>query len=215
MTDNVGNQMEGVIKYHCRWKDLQVISAEMITGLVLIRNLLQTMGLIGVGSDGLGFGNVSQRLKTPLSADSGLAGLSGFIITGTQTSGLLNPGPEAYCFVNEWSIAGNWVECVGKVQASSESLTHAAIYELSPKIQSVIHVHSAPMWHSWANEKTRTKASVEYGTPAMGNEIRRIIRTENLGESGVLCMGGHPDGIISWGTNADEATRQLLVLISL
>ena len=38
--------------------------------------------------------------------------------------------------------------CIGPIQASSASLTHAAIYQANPDINAVIHVHDRDLWEN-------------------------------------------------------------------
>ena len=92
------------------------------------RQKLYAAGLIGeYVEERIGFGNISIR-----SADHGQ-----FLITGTQTGNLATTTEEHYSLVTSYDIAGNKVWCSGPLQASSEAMTHAAIYELDPAIGAV------------------------------------------------------------------------------
>lgn len=202
---------EGVIKFQVRWTEGDSISEEMIHEIRMVRKALFEKGLIGVGPDGIGFGNISRRCLIPTSHQQDRMQQEGFLISGSQTGLLENPGPEGYSYVPEWSIPGNWVRCVGLAKASSESLTHAAIYEYSSLIQGVIHVHSAFLWNAWKDEFAETRKDVPYGTPAMAIETRRVMRSMvNGGTKGVLRMGGHADGILAWGASLEEAAQLIL-----
>jgi len=143
--------LDGVIKFKCRWRNCDCVSADMILPFAEIRRRLRKEGLIGVGTDGIGYGNISVRCLVPACQGDALEQQAGFLITGTQTSHISDLPTAGYSFVLEWSTAGNWVECAGKIRASSESLTHAAIYETSHRIQAVIHVHSAKLLNGWKN----------------------------------------------------------------
>ncbi len=49
-----------------------------------------------------------------------------------------------------------------------------------------------------------------YGTQAMARAVERLYATTALAETRMLAMGGHEDGIICFGRNADEAGEVLL-----
>lgn len=211
--DILKNPADGVVKYQMRWTQGDSISAEMIHEIRQTRKVLYQKGLIGVTPEGVGFGNISSRCTIPTNLRQDFMQQEGFIISGSQTGHLEDPGPEGYSYVPEWSIPGNWVRCVGLSQASSESLTHAAVYEFSSDIQGVVHIHSSSLWKSWKNQAHRTSDNVPYGTPAMAIETRRIMRAMPNGcKTGIICMGGHQDGILAWGTTLAEAAQLVLAL---
>jgi hypothetical protein len=55
-----------------------------------------------------------------------------------------------------------------------------------------------------------TRPDVPYGTPAMAGEIERIVVEEEMGDSGIIVMGGHRDGILCFGRSLDEAEALLV-----
>ena len=67
---------EGVIKYHCHWIKREPVETFSIADLMKKRDLMHSLGLIGVYENGIGFGNVSQRINNS----------NQFIISGTQTA---------------------------------------------------------------------------------------------------------------------------------
>jgi len=109
---------EGVVKYRCDWTQTEPVAVENRAGLMKWRDRLHAWGLIGVYENGIGFGNVSVRLGN----------YGQFVISGTQTAHLPSLGPELYCIVTEFNLEENSIACRGPVQASSESLTHVALY---------------------------------------------------------------------------------------
>lgn len=194
---------EGYIKFDIDWRRGPPPDVQAVADLNRWRKPLYEAGLIGEYADlGIGFGNISMR--------SGAAGQ--FVISGTQTGHLDDLGPEHYALVTDYDIAANRVSCSGQVKASSESMTHAAIYELNPAITGVVHVHSAAMWNRLINRLPTTNPDVAYGTPAMAQEFLRLYHDTDFAEKGVAIMAGHDEGILSFGTDLTEAAGRILDL---
>jgi len=206
-------QEEGVIKF-----DLQFSAAEPVAvdlgELNRWRNILWKRNLIGQDPErygGYGFGNVSQRIQ-PYDA---ACGRRAFVVSGTQTGELEELDNSHYVIVSEWDVEANRVTASGPVKPSSESLTHAMIYDLDESLQVVLHVHSPDIWASAADSGIPvTDPAVEYGTPAMAEEVRRLFRESSVGQTGIFAMGGHEDGVVSFGANVEQAGRILLKALS-
>jgi ribulose-5-phosphate 4-epimerase/fuculose-1-phosphate aldolase len=78
-----------------------------------------------------------------------------------------------------YDFAENWLRCEGPTVASSESLTHAAVYESEPTVFSVIHGHDVKLWAALLEEEaTATPKGVEYGTPEMATPCGVFRSTE-------------------------------------
>ncbi len=194
---------EGYTKYACDWQRTAPLSEALVAELNEWRNRLHGAGLVGYyEQQGVGYGNVSIRAQG-----------REFIISGTQTGHIARTGAEHYARVTDYSIANNRVTCRGPVQASSEALTHAALYELNGMIGGIAHVHSAGLWHAYLDQLPTTNPSVAYGTPAMAGEFRRLYRETSLAETGVAVMGGHPEGIVAFGAGIAEAAERILALV--
>lgn len=194
---------EGVVKYRCHWTQAEPSAAADLTDLMAWRDRLQSWGLIGVYDNGIGFGNVSVRLKN----------LGEFMISGTQTAHLPTLGPEFYCKVTEFDLEKNFLGCCGPVQASSESLTHAALYFYREDIGAIVHVHNPQLWHKLLFKIPTTRKEIPYGTPEMAKEMFRLFEEENLDDRRILAMAGHEDGIICFGSTLDEAGKVLSAAI--
>lgn len=190
---------EGYIKFNCNWIPSHDIPTQLVAELNVWRNKMYEKGLIGVYPDGIGFGNISMRWE----------GVS-FLISGTATGGLPVLNESHYAQVTQYSLDTNTVTCKGPLRASSESLTHASIYECSATTNAVIHVHHLGMWNSLINKVPTSKLDIPYGTPEMAAEIRRLFTETALSEEKILVMGGHPEGIISFGKDLAEAGHILL-----
>ena len=101
--------------------------------------------------------------------------------------------------------------CEGPVKASSETMTHAALYEVDDTIKAIIHVHNEAMWKKLIRKLPTTNAKVAYGTPEMAEEIKNLFKDHDFKETGnIIIMAGHEDGIISFGRNLEEAYNILL-----
>ena len=172
---------EGYIKFNCHWIKGKPLPGAMLEGLNAWRDKLFTLGLVGMYPDGIGFGNLSIRHPG-----------QGFIITGSATGGLKSLDEQHYVLVNACNLEQNSLVCTGPIIAPSESLSHAVIYEAS--------MDKAPT----------TPPDAGYGTPAMAREILRLFRESDLEKEGILVMGGHPEGIIAFGQNLDQAGEILL-----
>ncbi|MEO1295264.1 MAG: class II aldolase/adducin family protein [Cyanobacteria bacterium J06636_16] len=195
---------DGVIKYRCEWQcnELAFENEEALMELIVWRDRLHAAGLIGVYPDGVGFGNVSRRLTR-----------QSFGVTGTQTGHHMLSQPAHYTLVDRWNIDQNALHCVGPIKASSESLTHAALYEHSADIQAVVHVHHASLWATYQHKLPTTSADVPYGTPAMAYEMWRLFRESELCHQKILVMAGHEDGLIAFGNSLSAAVAILLELL--
>ena len=191
---------EGYVKYNCTWiPDRPLISSE-IAELNYWRNRLYQLGLIGQYDNGIGFGNVSKRGKIDKE----------IIISGTNTGGISVLNESHYTTVIDYDWRENWVTCRGTIAASSETLTHGAIYEANPQINGVIHIHHRHLWQNLMYRVPTTQENIAYGTPEMAAEIIRLCQEERLEEQQILVMSGHEEGIIAFGQDLAKAGNLLL-----
>jgi ribulose-5-phosphate 4-epimerase/fuculose-1-phosphate aldolase len=194
---------EGYTKYIVDWTDRKPVDLPAISELDRWRRPLFEAGLIGYYKDlGIGYGNISVRER----------GARQFLVSATQTGQLPSTGSQHYALVTNWDIDGNRVTCRGAAQASSESLTHAAIYELDGAICAVVHVHDRPLWDELKGAVATTAADVAYGTPEMAKEFTRLWRETGFSETGIAAMAGHESGIVSIGSTLAEAVSRVLRL---
>lgn len=194
---------EGYIKFDSRWRKTRPLDNAEIESLNRWRRPLYDAGLIGHYEEhGIGFGNLSVRA----------AAQRQFIISGSQTGHLPDLGAEHYALVEDYDIDRNRVYSIGAREASSESMTHAAIYELDPEIGAVVHVHSEAMWAGLKGSAATTDAEVAFGTPEMAREFRRLFRETDFQKTGIAVMAGHDSGLISTGSNLQEAAERILAI---
>jgi len=186
--------IEGVIKFQCELIDSYPQKINEIRELIDYRNELRKLNLIGVYENGIGFGNISIRGSD-----------CKFIITGSQTGQQETLTNEEFTKVIDYYIFENTLVCMGKIAASSESMTHAAIYEASSEVNAVIHTHNSEMWKRLINKVPTTSPGAEYGTPEIANEVKRLFIETDLMEKKIFVMAGHEDGVISFGKDLKEA----------
>lgn len=189
-------QDEGYIKFNLSWRNENFYFSDndFIT-INSFRNSLYKQNLIGAYSDGIGFGNVSLRMKN-----------SKFIISGSATGNIETLKKEDYSLITDFDIKNNSVTCIGLTKASSESMSHAAIYEANKNVNSVIHIHHKKMWNIFLDKLPTTNKNGEFGTPEIALEIKKLTKKD----SGIIIMGGHPEGIISYGNTINQAYKILI-----
>ena len=75
----------------------------------------------------------------------------------------------------------------------------------------VLHGHAPEIWkHARSLAIPVTAAAVPNGTPEMAREVQRLYRESALPGMGILAMGGHQDGVLSFGKSATEAGEVLV-----
>ena len=187
---------EGYIKFNLNWEEKPFdFTDQDFVKLNSCRQKLFELGLIGAYPDGIGFGNISIRYKK-----------NRFIISGSETGNFKNLSKEHYALVEDYNLKLNGVYCVGLTKASSESMSHAAVYDSNPNVNAVIHVHHKKLWNNYLNVLPTTNTDAEFGTPEIALEISRLANRAN----GIIVMGGHPEGIISYGNSLDDAFKIIL-----
>ena len=190
---------EGYIKYRCYWDRSKAITDADITELNFWRDRLYKLGLIGEYDNGIGFGNLSVRLSKSQQ----------LIISGTQTGEIPHLTAQHYTKVTDFDWHKNYVVCKGEIKASSETLTHAAIYVAEPTVNAVVHVHHLELWRKLLNKVPTTDPNCAYGTPEMAAEIIKICQHSD-GQPKIIVMSGHSEGILTYGKDLSEASELLL-----
>ena len=189
MTEN------GNVKYNCKWIKSESLSELQIESLNRWRKRLHDLRLIGAYKNSIGYGNLSIRIDNS----------SQFIITGSNTGRLALLDGRHYTKVLSYDITDNSLTCEGPIMASSESLTHAAIYATSSWVKGVIHVHCLRLWQKLIDKVPTISRTVEYGTPEMAAEMMRVLREAPVKDQGIVVMGGHQDGLITFGRTLNKA----------
>lgn len=196
-------EKEGIIKFQYDLEENRPpVDLRHIRRLNRWRGALFNANLIGQDPqryNGAGFGNVSQRLDS--------AGR--FIITASQTGGIpklvIN---EHYVVVTTYDLERNAVSASGPIPPSSETMTHASVYDCDHAIQAVFHAHSPVIWEAADQlDILATGIYAGYGTPDMAREVKRLFNESDVRQRGIFSMLGHRDGIVTFGTSVDEAGR--------
>ena len=190
---------EGYIKFNCNWILSNDIPLDKVAELNMWREIMYDKGWIGLYPDGIGFGNISMRCNEKT-----------FLISGTATGGLPTLTKSHYSLVTNYDLSTNTVTCMGPVKASSESLTHALIYECSAATNAVIHIHNLDLWNRLLHHAPTSSENISYGTAEMANEIKRLFAETALRKEKIIVMGGHQEGIISFGRDLEEAGSILI-----
>lgn len=194
---------EGYIKFNIHWDKESLNIENFPLDILQWRDKMYDLGLIGHDTThNVGYGNISIRYNNKI------------LISGTQTGEIKKILPEHFSLVTSYNIDENDLSCKGLIKASSESMTHAVIYEEDTEIQAVIHIHNKALWKRYMNIIPTTREDVPYGTPEMAYEMRRLFKETDVLSSKTIIMAGHEDGIISFGNSLEEAGQKIISLIS-
>ncbi len=195
---------DGVIKFRCHWTQGPLPSEilPLVHELNRWRQQLFDAKYINAYPDGIGYGNISLRLKDT----------DNFLITGSGTGGISHLTPEHFTVVTASDIASNSVTCIGPIQASSESMTHAILFQASPSINAVVHTHNLALWKKYLHKAPTTNVNALYGTPEMARETQNLFKGNQNLTSKFFIMGGHEEGIVTFGLTLESAINLLFSL---
>lgn len=200
---------DGVIKFdRSNFTQCGPIDIVEYSSLEYWRKILFGINLIGeYPLEHIGFGNISEAKEYSRFHE---AKVPQFIITGSQTGKYPDLDGRYYTRVLDYDIERLKIKMMGPIEASSEALTHAAIYAHNKNIQAIIHIHSSEIWKGMiADQSPNTKKSISYGTVEMAKATQKVI---DHSDSGSFCMHGHDDGVVAYGKNLEEAGKIILTL---
>ena len=192
---------DGVIQFQLHHRAAPAPDAAATGLLSTLRDALHARGWIGrdpARYGGLGYGNVSRRIAGDF-----------FVVSGTQTGHLATLAAVDWVTVTAASPATNELWSEGACKPSSESLTHAAIYQACVATF-VCHIHHPALWRAACEgviSLPKTPASATYGTPAMAAALSRIAASKELPFA--AAMTGHEDGLMA----AADSPAELLELL--
>ncbi|MDR2742681.1 MAG: class II aldolase/adducin family protein [Treponema sp.] len=204
MTGTMPRQ-EGYVKYMADHWSVPAVEPPFWKELNEARTRLYDLGLIGVLPNGVGFGNVSVRVQG-----------GEFLISGTATGGSRVLTSHEYCMVKSFNLEENRVTTAGPVRASSESMSHGAVYRFCASAICVIHVHSRKIFDAMLGDGSlSTPPEAAYGTPELALAIASLVKDREAGGGagqGVMVLAGHDEGVLSYGTSVREALDLILGL---
>ncbi len=200
---------EGVIKFDFSdYYQTDSISLKYVNEIEKYRKKLFQLELIGFYQvHQVGYGNISQKFDF---CEFRETSRPQFLISGTQTGHLPDLDGSHYTMVLDYDLDKNKISSRGAILPSSESLTHAAIYEVNKSIGAVVHIHHEELWNKMLqNGEAFTAKDIPYGTKQMANAVQELAKT-NPGKG--FAMAGHDDGIVTYGQNLEIAFERCLEL---
>ena len=192
--------MSKYIKFTCECTPAEITPFDGFAELNACRRKLLQLGLIGVDANGIGFGNLSIRDGTT----------NNFYITASATGGIPELTLADCARVVAYDLKQNWLRYEGSAIPSSESLTHAAVYESDAKAGSVIHCHDSKLWTALLDQAPTSSKAVDYGTPEMAYEVMRLFKLTHIQSRKIVVMAGHEGGIVAFGRDLEEAFAVLI-----
>ena len=192
--------LDGVIKYSSERVAGALPPCARLAELNQLRTELFDLGLIGVYPDGVGYGNLSIRTA----GDQ-------FLITGSATGAQRVLHADDYCLVEWFSMTENRVRARGSLDASSESMTHGAIYANQALVQCVAHIHSRRLFDALLHQASvpSTDARIAYGTPEMAYAVAQLLQEAKVLPL-LFVMAGHDEGLVACGTDVASVRALLL-----
>jgi len=189
---------EGYIKFSCSHETAPPPRHPWLHELRRIRDDLHDWDLIGVLPEGIGYGNLSARLYTS----------PRFVVTASGTGFEYPIGERHFCEVTSFDIEKNAVACRGPLPASSESMSHGAVYAARPDTRAVIHIHDRILFRMLLEEGApRTPSDAAFGTPEIARAIGRL--AASLPPVAILVMAGHENGLIAFAPDPRAARDAL------
>jgi L-ribulose-5-phosphate 4-epimerase len=188
------------IKFSCERAAAQITSFCGLAELNAYRRKLLDLSLIGVDPNGVGFGNLSVRDGAT----------DNFYITGSATGARHELTLTDCAKVVACDFKMNRVQYEGSALPSSESLTHAAIYQSNANAGAIIHCHNSELWGTLLHEAPTTSKTAEYGTPEMAKEIMQLFTRSDAQSRKIVVMAGHKGGILTFGKDLEEAFAVLV-----
>src|SRR5438046_6126789 len=192
--------MSKYVRFTCECMRPEITQFAGLAELNAYRRKLCELQLIGMDSNAIGFGNLSTREDATRN----------FYITGSATGGKSELTSADCVRVVAYDFERNWLRYEGSAIPSSESLTHAAVYESDTKAGAVIHGHDLKLWAVLLDQIPTSSNSVRSGTREMAHEVMRLFRVTDIHRSRIIVLVGHAGVISSFVKNIEEAfTYQL------
>lgn len=112
---------------------------------------------------------------------------------------------EHWALVESFNLEQNSVQAVGMTDASSESMSHGAIYKTSPETNVVIHIHNKEIFeHMLTFDYLKTPEDIPFGTPDLAVAIENVVKQRGEAD-GIFVTAGHDEGVVAYGRTLEEA----------
>lgn len=196
---------EGYIKFNANWTKTAPFANGTIAELNEWRQRMYNLNLIGAYDNGIGFGNISQRLSNT----------NQFYISGSKTGNFPTLDASHYALVTDVAIQENRLNCEGASMASSESMSHAVIYETCSWVNAVIHAHHLELWQKLLHQVPTTAKGVPYGSPEMATSIIDLLKHTDATSKRIFVMEGHEEGLFTFGESLEAAAEVMLNYLKL
>lgn len=190
---------EGYIKFKANWKKTKPLEFSTFNEINYWRSEMYKLRLIGAYDNNIGFGNISIR-----NANS-----NQFYISGSATGNFQYLDNSHYSLVTKVRVQSNSLDCIGATIASSESMSHAVIYQCCSWVKGVIHIHSLPLWKKLLYKVPTTSEKIKYGTPEMALAIIELLKHKETIKQKIFAMAGHEEGIFVFGKDLKSASKIL------
>ncbi len=202
-------EIEGVIKFdQSDFTPISGIPVHEYRVLERYRQLMNELELISAYEDGFGFGNISKIVDY---SNIYRSDKPQFLISGSQTGHLKNLTGEHYTRILDFDIEQFFVKTQGAIKASSETLTHAAIYDQNPAIKAIIHFHNIGIWKALIKSNCpATSRWIEYGTFEMAVATMQHIGSKT---QGYFVMRGHREGVVVYGPSLNAVFNQVIRMV--
>lgn len=205
---NQSNSLEGIIKFNIQMFDrIDSLPSSDYSHIEEVRERIFKKNLIGFCQTlKVGYGNISSREQATKNKQ--------FVISGSQTGNIIHLSGEHYTRVLKYDLYKMSVQIQGPIEASSETLTHAGIYEGNILTKGVIHIHSKEIWNYLINNKyPSTPESAVFGTKELAIAImevsKELAQNKITKNSGLIVLKGHEDGVMAYGRNLFEAEVEI------
>lgn len=192
---------DGYIKFRIDHQNAKpVCTDENIAELLKFRTEIFDRGWIGVLPDGVGFGNLSVRQENH------------FIITGNATGKHRMLNSTYFARILNYDTKSNICTSEGPLKPSSESGTHAVIYDVLPDINVILHIHNTEIWKKIIENGFSTAENIEYGTPKMAEAVKKLVQQPEVRNARLFAMKGHENGLVFFGEKIKSIHDVLMVI---
>lgn len=190
---------EGYIKFNADWTKTPPLPKDEIEELNVWRQKMYDLNLIGAYDNGIGFGNISKRIGDT----------QNFYISGSKTGNFPILDASHYALVTDVQFKQNKLSCKGASIASSESMSHAAIYQTCSWVKGIVHAHHLDLWRKLLHKVPTTASGIAYGSPEMATSIIDLLEHTDAQSKRIFVMEGHEEGLFTFGENMEAAADVL------